>query len=179
MDEEKINAIIETLTEKIYSHGHAIGRREAQEIGLPVEQPGEKTENLMWELYLYYEKQLNLNEPIYPEVELVGREDKILENVPIAVIESAAKRHIFIGNIELRKKRAIPSSPQINVNLGLQLPPGILPQQLPQQAQETLQQLVNQVAQIVPQIVQEELMKQSPVTGFEGRFYGGKWHEEK
>lgn len=38
-DEEKINSIIETLTEKMYSHGHAIGRKEALEIGLPIDEP--------------------------------------------------------------------------------------------------------------------------------------------
>jgi len=48
MDEEKISTIIETLTEKIYSHGHAIGRREARDIGLPVKYPGPKLEDLMW-----------------------------------------------------------------------------------------------------------------------------------
>ena len=37
MEEEKLQSIIETLTEKIYSHGHAIGRKEAKDIGLPLE----------------------------------------------------------------------------------------------------------------------------------------------
>jgi hypothetical protein len=61
MDEEKINAVIETLTEKMYSHGHAIGRKEAKDIGLPVEYPEDETEKLIWELYLFYEKFCSLS----------------------------------------------------------------------------------------------------------------------
>ncbi len=37
--EDKMTSIIDTLTEKMYFHGHAIGRREAKELGLPVEYP--------------------------------------------------------------------------------------------------------------------------------------------
>lgn len=68
LDEKKISTIIETLTEKIYSHGHAIGRREAKDIGLPVEYPDDDLENLMWNLYLKYENFLKLREPVYPEI---------------------------------------------------------------------------------------------------------------
>ena len=47
LDEEKISSIIETLTEKIYSHGHAIGRREAKDIGLPVKYPDDEDDDLI------------------------------------------------------------------------------------------------------------------------------------
>jgi len=35
----------------MYSHGHAIGRSEAKEFGLPVEKPEEDLEILIWNLY--------------------------------------------------------------------------------------------------------------------------------
>ena len=179
MDEEKINAIVETLTEKIYSHGHGIGRKEAKDIGLPVIFPDNKTEDLIWQLYLKYEDFLNLREPIYPEIELGNDENKILENLPLALIESVKKLHIFKANIDLRKDRKIPSAPQINLNVNLQLPPNIQPAQLPQQAQQILQQLMAQISQNITQMIQQEIIRQSPVLGIGVRIYGGKWHEEK
>ena len=178
LDEEKISSIIETLTEKIYSHGHAIGRREAKDIGLPVKYPDDDLENLMWELYLKYEEFLKLREPVHPEILLKDKEQHQIEDIPIAVIESSKKLHIFKTNIELKKKRNIPPNPQININLGLQLPPGISPQQIPHQAQQILNQILNQISQIIPNVVQQEIVRQSPVIGIEVKAYGGKWTEE-
>jgi len=179
IDEEKINSIIETLTEKIYSHGHGIGRKEAKDIGLPVIIPDDKIENLIWQLYLKYEEFLKLSDPIYPEIELVRDESKILEDLPVAIIESTKKLHIHKANVDLRKNRKIPPSPQINLNINLQLPPNIRPEHLPQQAQQILQQLMAQISQNITQLVQHEIIRQSPVAGIVGRVYGGKWHEEK
>jgi hypothetical protein len=179
IDEEKINSIIETLTEKIYSHGHSIGRKEAKDIGLPIIIPDDKTENLIWQLYLKYEDFLKLTDPIYPEIELAGDENKILENLPVAVIESVKKLHIHKANVDLRKTRKVPSSPQINLNINLQLPPNIQPDQIPQQAQQILQQLISQISQNITQMVQQEIVRQSPIIGIGGRSYGSKWYEEK
>jgi hypothetical protein len=179
MDEEKINAIIETLTEKMYSHGHGIARTEARDIGLPVTFPRDDIEKIMWKLYLRYEDFLNLIDPIHPEIELERDEHKILEDMPLALIESVKKLHIFKTKIDLRKERKVPPSPQIKVNVNMQLPPGIEPAQIPQQAQQILQQLMAQISRDVTQIVQQELVRQSPVIGIAGRPYGGKWHEKK
>jgi len=179
MDEEKINSIIETLTEKIYSHGHGIGRKEAKDIGLPVIIPDDKVENLIWRLYLKYEEFLTLTDPVYPEIELARDESKDLKDLIVAVIESTKKLHIHKANVELRKNRKVPPSPQINLNINLQLPPSIRPEQIPQQAQQILQQLMAQISQNITQLVQQEIIRQSPIVGIEGRVYGGKWYEEK
>ena len=179
IDEEKINTIIETLTEKIYSHGHGIGKKEAKDIGLPIIFPDENTENLIWQLYLMYEDFLKLNEPVHPEIELANDEKKKLENLSIAIIESLKKLHLFKTDVELKKDRRIPPSPQINLNVNLQLPPSIQPAQIPQQEQQILQQLMTQISKIVPQMVQQEIVRQSPIVGIGGRVYGGTWHEEK
>lgn len=179
MDEEKISSIIETLTEKIYSHGHGIGRKEAKDIGLPIITPNDKTENLIWKLYLKYEDFLKLTDPIYPEIELGKDDNKILENLSIAVIESVKKLHIYKTNVDLRKNRKVPPSPQINLNINLQLPPGIQPAQIPQQAQQILQKLMAKISQNTTKLVQQEIIRQSPVVGIGGRVYGGKWYEEK
>lgn len=179
MDEEKINSIIETLTEKIYSHGHGIGRKEAKDIGLPVIIPDDKVEKMIWQVYLKYEEFLKLDDPVYPEIELGIDENKILKDLPVAVIESAKKLHVYKVNVDLRKTRKVPSSPQINLNINLQLPPSIQPNQIPQQAQQILQQLMAQISQNITQLVQQEIIKQSPIVEIGGRVYGGNWYEEK
>jgi len=179
LDEAKINSIIETLTEKIYSHGHAIGRREAQEIGLPIVLPEEPLENFLWNLYLEYEKVLKLTEPLDPMVVLKGKEEEHLEQIPLAVIESENRTDMFSVSIDFKRKRQVPSNLQINLNLGLNLPAGIKPEEVPPQIQQILQQLVSQVAKDVPKFVQQEIARQSPEIGLDIRMYGGNWRECK
>jgi hypothetical protein len=179
MEEEKLQSIIETLTEKIYSHGHAIGRKEAKDIGLPLEPADGNIETLMWALYLEYESFLKLNDPIDPEIELGDKENITFKDCPMAVIESAEKLHLFRAHIQMGKNRQIPPSPQININLNLNLPPNITPDQLPENAQQILQNLNLQLSQQIPQQVQAEIEKQSPIVGIGAKIYGGKWHTEK
>jgi len=180
MEEGRIATIIEALTEKMYSHGHAIGRKEALEIGLPVESPNKDLEGAMWDLHREYETALQLNEPIDPE-ELLTRENKeeyTMENVQLAAIEDTHKLHVFEINFALHRKRQVPSNPQINVNINLGLPPGTDPTKLPRNFQQVVQQLMGQIGQAVPQIVQQEIIRQSPVVGVEGKSYGGRWKEK-
>lgn len=179
LDESKINSIIETLTEKIYSHGHAIGRKEAHEIGLPIEMSEEPLENALWSLYLEYERFLNLAEPLDPLVTLTGKEEEHLEQISIAIIESENKNHVFTTRIDFKRRRQVPSNPQININLGLNLPPDIRPEEIPQQGQQILQQMINQIAQNVQQLVQQEIIRQSPEVGIDIKVYGGRWEESK
>jgi hypothetical protein len=179
LEESKITSIIETLTEKIYSHGHAIGRKEAQEIGLPVEMPEEPLENAIWNLYLKYEDFLKLAEPLDPLVTLTGKEEEHLEQVPIAIVESENKTHVFTTRIDIKRRRQMPSNPQINLNIGLNLPPNIKPEQIPQQVQQILQQMINQITQNAQQLVQQEIIRQSPEVGVDIKVYGGKWEEYK
>jgi hypothetical protein len=164
----------------MYSHGHAIGRREATELGLPVDKPEEDLETAIWDLYEEYERLLQLVEPIDPE-EMLTRQNKeeiSLDNIPLAVIESINKLDIFELNSIFRRKRQIPPNPQININMNLGLPPGVDPATLPQNFQQIVQQLMGQIAQTIPQIVQQEIIRQSPIVGIEGRSFGGQWREK-
>ena len=181
IEEGRIGTIIDALTEKMYSHGHAIGRREAIELGLPVDKPDDDLEALIWSLYQEYETLLQLNEPIDPEELLVSKnkEEHIEQNIPLAVIESAQKLDVFEINAVFRRKRQIPPNPQININLNFGLPPGMDAAQLPANFQQIIQQLLGQISQAIPQIVQQEIVRQSPIVGIEGRTYGGKWREKK
>jgi hypothetical protein len=123
---------------------------------------------------------LQLAEPIDPE-ELLTRENKeehTIDNIPLAVIESIPKVDIFELNSVFHRKRQVPPNPQININMNLGLPPGIDPTKLPQNFQQVVQQLMGQIAQAIPQIVQQEIVRQSPIAGVEGRTFGGKWKEK-
>lgn len=179
LDEAKINSIVETLTEKMYSHGHAIGRNEAREIGLPVESASEELEASLWQLYIKYEEKLMLSEPLDPLVILAGKDEEHLNEIPVAIIESEGKVHVFNSQIDIKRRRQVPPNPQINLNLGLNLPPQVKPEEIPQQVQQILQQLINQIAQETQKLVQQEIVKQSPEVGIDVRVYGGQWKELK
>lgn len=179
LDEERIDAIIETLTEKTYSHAHGIARKEAKDIGLPVVEPASEVEELIWQLYLLYEDFLKLNDPISPEVELAQDEKKVLRDLPVAVIESVHRLHVHRVHMDMRNNRKVPPSPQINLNLNLQLPQGVQPAQLPSGVQQAVQQLMAQIGGQITQLVQQEIARQSPLVGIAVRVYGGKWYDEK
>jgi len=179
LDEEKINTIIEILTEKIYSHGHTIGRKEALDIGLPIMFLDPEIETLIWDLYLKYENYLKLNDPLFIEIELENNDEKLITNEPVALIESVKKLHVFRTSYHLNLKRKIPANIQLNINLNLSLPPTIKPDQIPQQSQIILQNLIKQVQEQLQQLVLQELQRQSPIIGYEGRSFGGKWIEER
>ncbi|MCX6685048.1 MAG: hypothetical protein NTV10_00100 [Methanoregula sp.] len=89
-EKPKIDKIIETLVEKLYYHLHHINRKEAKEIGLKVHQAeefkegSENLENLMWELYLDYEKELHIFDPYKDELPSTGN----VREISIKFIES-------------------------------------------------------------------------------------------
>ncbi len=180
IEESRVGNIIESLTEKMYSHGHAIGRSEAMDLGLSVDKPNEDLEMLIWNLYQEYEQMLQLAEPIDPEGLLTkeNKEELAMANIPLAVLESIPKLDIYELNAVYRRKRQVPPNPQININMNLGLPPGIDPTKLPQNFQKIVQPLLDQITQSIPQIVQQELIRQSPIVGFEGRTFGGQWKDK-
>jgi len=179
MDEERLGTIIEALTEKMYSHGHGIGRKEAKELGLSVIFPDEKLEKTMWNLFIEYEKLLKLNEPVHFEQLLADKEEYMLKDIMIALIESTYRLDVFDQDIRVRKIRNIPSNPQINLNLNLSLPPQIDPTTLSENAQIAIQQIMEQISKTLPQIIEGEISKQSPVVGMEIKSLGGSWKKKK
>src|SRR2546422_8658880 len=88
--EQTMATIVETLAERVYAHGHAIGFKAAKEIGLPAVSADPALEQLMWELLAEYESDLKLLKPIDPAAVLTGT-DKYSEDAVIAVVESDRK----------------------------------------------------------------------------------------
>jgi hypothetical protein len=182
IEERQISLIVETLAEKIYSHGHAIGREEAIHIGLPVEKADEELEEWMWGLFENYEEAMKLRQPIDPTGMIPDGQDSYEESVALACIESEKRLDVFRGKLKLRHIRAVPPQVAVNLNLNLQLPPNLPPQLLPPEMQQLLQQLLNQVLQQaqsqMPGLVQAELQRQAPVQNTTMQLVGASWQNE-
>lgn len=177
MDAEKIDSVIDTLIEKMYSHGHAIGRREAAELGLPVKNANAEEEKAMWNVYQDFEDWFQPADTLDAEVILgnANQDEVTQKDIPLAAIESRERIDVYEMNVVYRRKRQVPPNPQINVNLNLALPPTLSPATMPAQLQQILQNMINQVSQAVPGLVHQEIVRQSPVVGFELHTFGGNW----
>jgi hypothetical protein len=175
MDEQRINSIIETLAEKTYFHGHAIGRLEAKSIGLDIVDAPEELDNLMWRLYEQYECLLKLNNPLDVRVVVPSDAEEYEEEIVIGAIESTPRTDLFTGNYKVKKLRQMP--PQLNLSLNLSLPPQIQPDMLPAQVNEMLQKFVQQIQAQLPHLIQTELNKQAPIAKIQGDLYDGSWKD--
>lgn len=83
IDAHKIEEIVQRLTSKSYYHGHPINRREAKdELGLNVEFPPRKVEELIWALYLEYEKEMLLDKSFKFIQDFVAAYPNIQPNQP-------------------------------------------------------------------------------------------------
>ncbi|MBI4288506.1 MAG: hypothetical protein HY671_08780 [Chloroflexi bacterium] len=122
VDESKAASTVKALVEEIYLHGHAIARKEATNLGLPIEVPDKKTEELMWSLYAEYEEMLQLRSPIDPNTYVPQDRDQRSEPTgALACIESRAGLHVFGGTLTGLVTRQMPA--QLNLNVNLNLPP--------------------------------------------------------
>jgi len=103
--QHEIKEIVDNLTSKLYYHGHPIGRKEAAEhIKIPmIKEPSGNVEEIMWKLYLEYEKELKIEEPFQPVREFLAQHPNIGINTSkvttskkekVAYIESTNKTDV-------------------------------------------------------------------------------------
>lgn len=165
IDKTVIQKIVESLTEKIYIHGHSINRNEAKVMGMQVEKMDDKLENLCWDLFLDYEKEMKLNSPGNPLAYFTNEsQDEYIEKGAIlACIESVERYHKFSGPLILKKVRNVPPQMNLNLSIPIQLPPGIDLQNINPQSQQQLQQFQQNLATILNQQLSEQLRIQMPV----------------
>ena len=176
--EAEVNSVISALTEKMYSHGHSIGRKEAKALGLPVEEAAPELDNLMWSLYEQYEQDLRICEPIDPQslLDTLNTDHHKESGIPIAVVESLFSRDIYKRDFEFRRKRKVP--PNLTININFALPANIDWNTLPPQTQQVLQQTMAQLSSQVTQQAKEEVIRQSPTEGVQTRASIPMWHSE-
>ncbi len=178
--QQAMATIVETLAEKVYAHGHAIGFREAKDLGLPVVSAPEPLDVLLWDLLRDYEQELKLLDPLDPSA-VVAAADSYEEPATLALIETTSALHRFAGRIQVRAQRQMPQTLNVNLNLNvpLSLPPG---EKLTAEQQSLLQRLVQAAQQAVlqqaQQAAQQAVKAQAPLLGFEAGFRSGKWSRE-
>jgi hypothetical protein len=177
LEERRIDSIVESLAEKMYFHGHAIGREEAAEIGLPIAKPDKELEDQMWQLFEAYESLMQLDRPIDAQGAIPPGENEHEEPVILACIESETKLDVFRGTLRFRHVRQMPPQLNLNLNLGLQFPPGLSPEQLPEAVQDVIQNMLQQLQGQIASVVQAELMKQAPIQRTEGGLFNASWQE--
>lgn len=113
-DEKKI---IDHFCEKLYSHHHAISRREATSIlGDIIKKAEDKTPEL-WDLFDGISTELCMNEPFNLKKEIGSEENKDII-VKGALIESEGFKHVYQSKLKITQRSVIPP------NMQLQVPPG-------------------------------------------------------
>ncbi len=63
------HAIATKLNKSFFSHGHALGRKEAEEIGLNVITPDIELEKMMWDIHMDFESEIKTRMPFDPLAE--------------------------------------------------------------------------------------------------------------
>ncbi len=117
-EEYIIDEVTETLTSKLFFHGHPINRKEAADLKLKIENPSQEVENLMWNLYLMYERELQMKDSFNPKEMLNSSGRDTLDSVEVtgACIESEMKKDKFVSRFRITR----PTIPQ-NAPLSLQI----------------------------------------------------------
>jgi len=106
-DRERIEGIVNILTEGLYDHAYQISRQEARSvIGLPVVTPPAKLDGLMWSAYQAYRKALHLDGAELPA--MFALDTAVIETTEMThsfVIEGVAQRSKDGVNIEVKNMR--------------------------------------------------------------------------
>jgi hypothetical protein len=120
---EKTKAIVETLTEKLYSHEHLINRREAVKIGLAVELADKRIDSAQWNLFSDYATEMELERP-FNAPQLLGAESSLRVELKRAFIESPNLTDAWVTEGTITR----PAPGAVQLPPGIQLPPGMLAQ---------------------------------------------------
>ena len=70
-DSAKAKSIARALNSSYYHHGYAVGRKEAQEIGLQISAPDKEIETLLWKIWKDYSDEMQCNKPFDPIREIM------------------------------------------------------------------------------------------------------------
>ena len=166
------NTIISALAEKVYAHGHAISRAEAQSIGLPIHEPCTDLNEAMWRLLSAYEEYMNMLKPWNPQ-DILTETDSTEDKCIVAMIESTVTTHESAAIIEVVQQRAMPQNLHVDLNLNLQASGEDEP------TNELLEQLREQIQERAWIAVQQALVAQAPTTDISVRSRDGGWSQHE
>lgn len=119
--EELMAEIVNSLTERLYSHNHMISRREAREdIHLHITYPDGELEKVMNKLYADYEADLKLLEPFNPSSLLAPGQAQVDFEVSGGIIESSVRLDSFVFNGTVTRSAGPDGLPKVNVEMASQ-----------------------------------------------------------
>ncbi len=84
-DSAKAKSIAKALNSSYYHHGYAVGRKEAQEIGLPISVPDKDLESMLWDIWRDYSNEMQCNKPFDPIREIMDdpNANAVISQVPV------------------------------------------------------------------------------------------------
>lgn len=65
-DAQKAEVIAEKLSKSYFSHGHALSRKEASDLGLKISKPDVALDSLIWQVFEDFEKEMQMDEVFDP-----------------------------------------------------------------------------------------------------------------
>ena len=174
LTEQAVRLIVDTLVERSYSHDHAVTRKEAQSLGLPIQLADSVIERPMWELLEEYERLLEMRQPLDADELLDRNVDEAAFPQTMAIIEGTDVTWACRGILKLRRIRQAPPEITININLGI-----TRSDHMPQERmlQEIAEQLAKQVKADVPGLVRQQTRDQSAVLRVDTRMQGSHWQD--
>ncbi len=109
MSEDEIAKIVETFTEKLYSHTYFIGRKEAKEgLGLKsVVYADDVISTLLTQLYEEYSKEMELGKQWNPEDELGPNNQSVKKDFKVAFVESSNSPMYYGITMEFRRQQSM------------------------------------------------------------------------
>jgi len=109
MRDEDIEKIVESFTEKLYSHQYFVGRKEArEELGLKsVVFADTNLAKLMSDLYAEYNQEIEFSKQWNPEAELGLNVSQNKKSYTIASIESSELQKNFVITMEFRRQQVM------------------------------------------------------------------------
>ncbi len=176
LDTAEITKIIESLTERTHMHGHSIGRQEARQMGLRIDDMDRELERLCWSLYLEYEQHLKLHSYTDPTDFLdSGKDEYVEDGAVIACIESENLHHEYSGTLVCRRIRQ--PGPQLNltVSIPIQLPDG--DQDSAQSGKAALEQIQQDAIDKIARQIARQVEAQMPTIGIEQSLTKRMWRK--
>jgi hypothetical protein len=117
----RIDSIVQAMTEKFYSHVHAIGRQEALGVmGDWVREPTPEETAAIWPLYEAYVSALKINEK-FGVAEFVGEQTNRTVDICGALIETTGRSHAYVTKLKVYQRPNLPPNIQLQVPQGQNL----------------------------------------------------------
>lgn len=112
-EEHLIEEIAETLTSKLFFHGHPINRKEAESLKLKIERPSQDVLVRMWNLYEEYEKEMDIKNPFNPQEILNSSGRNTIDSLDVigAFIESRERKDRYVTKLKITRPPIPPNAP--------------------------------------------------------------------